>query len=203
MAEYKPAFLADMLKESLRQGITPSLTISSNSMSPLLRCGDRVGLQMLDPASAQPGQIITFSNSNDPDDLITHRVAGTALNNGEAKIATYGDRTLLFDSPVAHEDVLGIVTWRRRNGRFLNLMSGQGARLSKKLTQRSRESLKRATGLQPNIHELDNVKIYKSNQLCLRYKKKMIVRILSRANYLWASLLTLFTEYSPNSGREE
>ncbi len=203
MAKYKPAFLADMLKESLQQGITPSLTISSNSMSPLLRSGDRVGLQLLDPAAAQPGQIITFSNSTDPDDLITHRVAGTALENGEAKIATYGDRTLLFDNPVAHEDVLGIVIWRRRHGRLLNLMSGQGAGLSEKLTLRARESLKRATGLQTDIHELDSVTINKSNQLCLRYRKKMSVRILSRANYLWASLLTLFVEYSPNSGRKE
>lgn len=203
MAEYKRAFLADMLKESIQQGTTPSLTVSSNSMSPLLRSGDQIGLQKLDPAAAQPGQIITFTNLNEADDLITHRVAGTTLDHGVEKIATYGDRSLLFDSPVAFDDVLGVVVWRRRSGRVLNLANGRGAKLSKTLGRQARERIRDATGLPPDHYELNRKSLVDSNQLCLRYRKKMSVRFLWRAKYLWASILTLFMEYLPQSRGQE
>ena len=203
MTQYESAFLAEMLKESIQQGTTPSLMVVSNSMSPLLCSGDQVGLQVLVPSQAQLGQIITFSNSNDPDDLITHRVADTVIVNGKAKIATFSDRTLQFDMPVAHEDVVGLVIWRRRKGHVLDLMSGQGAWLNKKLSRQAREGLRRATGLRLGSSELDSETINRSNEICRRYRKKVSARILWRANYLWASLLTLYTEHLPNTGKEE
>lgn len=199
MAKYKPAVLADMLKESIRQGTTPSLTVTSNSMSPLLRAGDQVGLQQLLPSDAQPGQIITFADSANPGDLITHRMAGTSMANGEVRFATYGDRSLLFDCPVAPEDVVGVVIWRQRNGRILDLKDGQGAWLNKKLAEHSREGLRRASGLQPGNQELDKETVSRSNEQCHRNRKKASVRLLGRVNYLWASTLTLFTEYFPKS----
>ena len=202
MAEFEATLLAEMLRESIKQGTTPSLAVTSNSMSPLLRSGDHVGLQELVPSKAQPGQIITFSNTGQ-DDLITHRIAGIVLENGEAKIATLGDRTLLFDVPVAPEDVVGQVIWRRRNGRTLNLMSGRGAWLSGKLEYQAREELRRATGLRLGNNELDSESINRSNGMCRRYRKNLGARILWRINYLWASMLAITAEYLPNSGETE
>jgi hypothetical protein len=199
MADYKPAFLADMLKESIRQGTTPSLTVTSNSMSPMLRAGDQVGLQELVPALAQPGQIITFSDSSNLDNLITHRMAGTSLVNGEVQFITYGDRTLLFDTPVALDNVVGFVVWRRRNSHILDLSSGQGAWLNAKLAKQSQIGLKRTTGIRPGIQDFDHTTAIRCNEHGQRFRKRASVRLLSRVNYLWASMLVLYTENFPKS----
>ncbi len=203
MAEYRPAFLAEMLKESIQQGITPSLTVSSNSMAPLLRSGDHIGLQKWEAATAQPDQIITFSNSNDPDDLITHRLAGTILENDAEKLVTFGDRSLLFDLPVARHDALGVVVWRRRNGRTLSLVNGPGAKLSQTLGRQARERISRATGLPLDKYEFDRATIERSNELCLRYRRKMSIRFLWRTTYLWALIHTLLVDFFAHSGGQE
>ncbi|NCF65610.1 MAG: S24 family peptidase [Anaerolineaceae bacterium] len=58
MTQYETVFLADLLKESIQQGTTPSLTVVGDSMSPLLRSGDQVGLQIAVLSQLQAGQII-------------------------------------------------------------------------------------------------------------------------------------------------
>lgn len=202
MAEFEGTLLAEILRESIKQGTTPNLVVTSNSMSPLLQSGDRIGLQDFVPAEAQPGQIITFSDTN-RDNLITHRIAGSVLENGKIKLVTFGDRTLLFDMPVAAEDVVGQVIWRRRNGRTLDLMSGLGAWLNCKLDGQAREGLKRASGLRLGNNKLDSKTINRSNGVCRNYRRNLGARIRFRINYLWASALTILVEYFSNSGWEE
>lgn len=203
MVEHEQTLLAEMLKESILQGTTPCLTIISNSMSPLLRSGDQVGLREMVPTQAQPGQIITFSSSNDGRELITHRVAGVVMENGEEKIATFGDRTLRLDSPVAHEAVIGQVIWRRREGHFVDLMNGQGAWLSEKLAHHANNNLERASGLHIGSSEWDNDIINTSNEICSRQRSRLSTRVYLRFSFLWASLLILYSEYLPHSGKTE
>ena len=148
MVDDEQFLLVQMLRESIQQGITPSLTVISDSMSPLLRQGDKVGLRKLPPEQAEPGQIITFSKPHEGQSLITHRIAGVVLDNGEEKLATFGDRSLLLDTPVNLEDVVGLVIWRQRGNHAINLMSGPGARLNKKLANRANKNLKMASGFE-------------------------------------------------------
>ena len=117
MAGEEQSIVAEMLRESLQYGASPSLTVVSNSMSPLLRSGDQVVLSSVGPRQIEAGQTITFVTADDRRILITHRVAGSVAGNGNSTVSTFGDRSLLFDPPVAVEDVIGQVVCRRRNGR--------------------------------------------------------------------------------------
>lgn len=194
MTQYEPLFLADMLKESIQQGTTPSLTVVSNSMSPLLRPGDQVGLQIVVLAQLCRGHIVTFSNPRDPADLVTHRVVGTFPDEEASKIITFGDRMLMFDMPISMDDVVGRVIWRCRNGRVLDLDSGKGAWLSKKLAQQAMLLLQRISGMPLDDDELELETIDKSNALYRQKGRKLSARLLRRANYLWASILASYVD---------
>jgi hypothetical protein len=194
MTQYEPVFLAELLKESIQQGTTPSLTVVSSSMSPLLRSGDQVGLQIVELAQIRRGQIVTFSNPRDPADLVTHRVVGTIPAEEASKIITFGDRTLMFDMPISMENVVGRVIWRRRNGRVLDLESGKGAWLSDKLAQQAFALLQRLSGMPLDDDELELDTIDKSNELYRQSGSKMSTRLLRRANYLWASILAYYAD---------
>ncbi len=194
--------LAEMLRDSIRQGTTPSLTIISNSMSPLLRAGDKVGLQELNLANAQPGQIITFLQEESGAKLITHRIAGMFMENGENKIATFGDRSLLFDYPTAHGDIVGQVAWRQRNDRILNLITGRGAWLSEKLAREAKNNLVRTSGFRSDQQALDSDALLLANKKCQQQRKKLGTRICLRFRYLWAFLLVAYTQSLTRLGQE-
>ena len=121
-----PALIADMLRQSLEQGDTPFLTISSDSMAPLLKTGDQVGLEPVEPFQLNPGDIITLAPEGD---LLTHRFWGM----GNGCLRTRGDRPLVFDPLWTSDCLLGRVIVRKRNGRSLSFTSGWGQRLNRHL----------------------------------------------------------------------
>ena len=200
MVEHEQTLLAEMLKESIQRGITPSLTVISDSMSPLLRTGDQVGLQELAPTQARPGQIITFSNPNDERELITHRVAGVVLEKGQEKIAAFGDRSLLFDAPVACENIIGLVIWRRSKNNVVNLLSGHGASLNQKLAQLARRNLERTSGLKLGCSSLESDYLRQANEICRQQRVQPGTRTYLRIRYLWASLIILYSGYLAQVG---
>jgi len=163
-------------------------------MSPLLRSGDQVGLQIIVLSQIRHGQIITFSSPHDPAELVTHRVVGTISDEEASKIVTFGDRTLMFDAPITMEDVVGRVIWRQRKGRILNLDCGKGAWLSNKLAQQAKALLQRTSGMSLDDNELEIDVIDKANELYRQNGRKLSARLLRRANYLWASILTYYAD---------
>ncbi len=130
LTEQNKSLAAAMLRQSLTQGQTPFLTVSSASMTPLLKTGDQIGLEPATLSQLQPGDIITLAPEGD---LLTHRFWG--LENGQLR--TRGDRLLLFDPLWPADCLLGRVSVRRRNGRSLSFTSGQGQRLNKHLARLS------------------------------------------------------------------
>jgi hypothetical protein len=194
MKQYEPIFVADLLKQSIRQGTMPSLTVVSNSMSSLLRPGDQVGLQIVELSQIRSGHIVTFSNPRDPGDLVIHRVVGATADEEAGKILTIGDRTLILDKLVSMEDVVGRMIWRRRNGRVLDLEVGKGAWLSDKLAQQAKALLQRIRGMSLDDGEIELETIDRSNELCLKNGGKLRAYLLRRANYLWASILVYYAD---------
>ncbi len=196
MSDDEQFMLVQILKESVQQGMTPSLTVISDSMSPMLCRGDKVGLRQLPPNHAEPGQIITFANPDDGQRLITHRVAGVFLENGKDKLATYGDRSLLLDLPVSFDDVIGLVVWRQRESNYIDLMSGLGAWLNKKLAIRAHKNLELATGLDIGKRTaIDSETVLLSNETCQRQRRKISKRLYFRLSYLWAYILTIASDF--------
>ena len=134
MTQYDAIPLANVLKSHIRGERIAQLTVASHSMSPLLNIGDIIGLQQIDPPAVRPGQIITFRDPNNPDGLLTHRVAAVYGAGQDAPVVlTRGDRMLVFDWPLKEDDLVGHVIWRVRNGRKLLLEEGSGAWLSRRL----------------------------------------------------------------------
>lgn len=104
----------------------PFLEVSSNSMAPLLRRGDAVGLALAGRQQLHQGDLVTFCEDGQ---LTTHRFWGEAAQ----QMISRGDRSSAFDRPWAPDALLGRVVVRRRADRSLALDRGRGARLSWRL----------------------------------------------------------------------
>lgn len=118
--------LVEILRESLANGRQPLLTITSNSMSPLLRQGDQIMLAHTPVSRLAPGDII----STDADQFIlTHRY----WYRDNSKIFTRGDRPLHFDQPQASESYIGRAICRKRGHTYLSIENGLGYWLNKHL----------------------------------------------------------------------
>lgn len=68
-----------------------SATVMSGSMTPTLEMGDIVIERPIAPAAARVGDVITFSDPNDKDRLITHRVRSMSVTGDEYTFETKGD----------------------------------------------------------------------------------------------------------------
>lgn len=94
-------------------------------------------------------------------DLLTHRFWGWE----DGRFRTRGDRMIVFDPLWPPDCLLGRVAERRRNGRILTITSGRGQRLNRHL----------ARLIMTESHFLD---------------RKCLIRLIHRANFAWASLMT-------------
>jgi hypothetical protein len=114
--------VAEALRASMRQGRMPFLEVSSNSMAPLLRQGDSVGLAPALSQQLQRGDLITFVENGH---FTTHRYWGQTAE----QMLTRGDRSATFDQPWTAASLVGRAVVRRRGSRALLLYRGTGARL--------------------------------------------------------------------------
>lgn len=131
MVDIDAPIMASLLRRSLERGETPRLEISSNSMSPLLRRGDKILLEAITPEQLKSGDIITLVW---PESLVTHRYWAKEGEPHAPRMLTRGDRPLVFDKPWPTEALIGRVNGRFRNGRTLSLTNGIGLRLNRHLT---------------------------------------------------------------------
>ncbi len=191
--------LADVLRDHIREDQIARLTVSSNSMAPLLKSGDIIGLQQADPSDIQCGQIITFCDPQDPQTLLTHRVAASWQDEqGEQFILTRGDHRLLFDRAFRFEQVVGHVIWRIRDGRRLRIDQGMGAWLSRQLGRIAERERRQITGIDlARIYNNHKALTTANNQTRVIRKGKQagIVRAVSRrSGQLLAAVVLLFSK---------
>ena len=124
MAGIEHSVLIALLQSSLARGQTCYLTVSSDSMAPLLQAGDEVAVVARPPGRLRRGDIVVVDEESG---LLTHRYWG---KDGKGKLVTRGDRSLVFDPAWEPERLLGRVNARRRRGRTLSLERGTGAWLA-------------------------------------------------------------------------
>ncbi len=126
----KPLLLADLLRQGLHQGQKSQLEVSSNSMAPLLRRGDRVILEAVTPEQLAPGDVITLA---DLTGITTHRYWSKTAVTDPPRLLTRGDRPLVFDPPWPPEALVGRMVGRSRRTKSLWVTSGAGRLLNRHL----------------------------------------------------------------------
>lgn len=130
MVQPDAAMIAGLLHESMKDGKVPFLTVTSNSMRPLLRRGDQVGLSATTLQQLTPGDVIVV---RDGDTFLTHRFVAIRQKDAETMLLTRGDRPLALDPPWSPDRYVGRVTVLRRSGRVLSLEHGAGRWLNQHL----------------------------------------------------------------------
>jgi len=85
-----------------------ALTVLSGSMSPGLPVGAIAFVRPVDPATVEPGDVITFQRAPDAPELVTHRVLAVDASSGVPVFTTKGDANEDADvDPVAASAVQG------------------------------------------------------------------------------------------------
>lgn len=127
MTQPDPTLIADLLRRALAQGQRPWLTVSSNSMLPLLAKGDAIQMAPCSAETLPPGEIVVVESEGA---LLAHRYQGLIWRQGQAYVLTRGDRPLATDPLQPDTALLGWVVARRRGQRILAFDQGGGRRLN-------------------------------------------------------------------------
>jgi hypothetical protein len=131
-ANVSPLMMAELLRESLTRGKQPLLTVTSNSMAPLVYRGDRISIEEVQVTTLQPGDVVVYTDS---DSLNSHRYWRSTGDAGTVRLLTKGDRQRCFDTPWPANQLVGRVVSRRRGHNRLPLTSGYGRWLNRQLAR--------------------------------------------------------------------
>ena len=101
-------------KDAALFGYKPYI-VTSNSMQDTFQAGDLTVSKQVDPATLEPGDIVTF-RSIDPvnyGQVVTHKIKSITTYEGEPAFVTYGTTTVVEDAyPVPFSQVLGQYQFR-------------------------------------------------------------------------------------------
>lgn len=105
----RSAAVADLLRETLLEGGRRAVvTVTSSSMEPTLRQGDRITIEGTDPSRLRRGDIVVYESPLAG--LVVHRLMWRVPPFGAPRVAfTKGDALLYLDRPFAIQEVLGRV----------------------------------------------------------------------------------------------
>jgi hypothetical protein len=185
MSVVSPGLMADMLREALERGQNPGITISSDSMAPLLRRGDLIRLAAASPDTLLPGEVIVVRA---PADLLTHRYWGALHGSDGAWLLTRGDRQRHFDALTPARDLVGRVVARERGRRRLLLISGLGGLLDRHLARLAALEIRLfAAGVQPPG---GGESLTRHGRFAGSRADSLFVRLVRRAVFTWARLWT-------------
>lgn len=82
-------------------------SVQSGSMAPQISTGALVLSQKVDVKNLRVGDVVTYTDRNNPKKTITHRI--TELNSPtETKVTTKGDANLEHDKPIMPQQILGV-----------------------------------------------------------------------------------------------
>jgi signal peptidase I len=192
MSEIDSALLADLLRQAMREGKLPFVTVVSNSMSPLIRQGDQIRIGPTTAENLQPGDIIVYSGLAD---LITHRYWGFLSDKDQTQLVTKGDRPQHFDQPFTQANFVGQVIGRRRNRQLLNLSTGAGKWLNNHLAKLARLEIrlfsKSLTLLTPSQVQPTQVQLPSAGGRLSDSQNGLLIRLIRRFLYTWAIILNM------------
>lgn len=114
-----------LLKEGLERNQRARLQVSSQSMRPLLRPGDTILVQQIDPIQLAMGDLVVLDRNAD---LAIHRLIKLDI---DEQYHTKGDNVPFSDPPVSGTKILGRVVAIERGRRCIDLTAPQWARVNR------------------------------------------------------------------------
>jgi len=106
----------ELAAEVLRSSGSVCMRVTGWSMLPVLWPGDTLVIEHVNSDAISEGDIVLFSSGHR---FVAHRVVIKDSVSGGSKLQTRGDAVGRPDSPVAHDDLLGRVSWIVRNGKSI------------------------------------------------------------------------------------
>lgn len=173
----------------MQQGHHPGLTLDSDSMAPLLRCGDQIFLEPVAYTQLRPGDVITVLKQSQ---FLTHRYWGTIRKGNSVFLITRGDRPLIFDPLWPASSLVGRVVACHRRGRRLNLKEGPGARLNRRLAGLAMAELRWVAGIDGDLFFSSAAQVKEVNIAVAGRQKLFAARLLRRFFLLFALITAEF-----------
>ena len=175
-----------MLCQSLQEGVRPFLTVTSNSMFPLIRRGDEIQLAQADQNELDLGDIIVVE---DDGGFLAHRYWSSFSSDGDNYLVLRGDRLKTFDPPYSASQFIGRVVARRRNNLILDLSHGIGRQLNTQLGR-----IAALTVPPPSPPSIEPTASLVRDHQRKKQSNRFIRRALNRVLYFTSQLLTLATD---------
>jgi signal peptidase len=93
-----------------------SLVVMSGSMEPALHVGDVVIVREIAPLDARIGDVVTFTDPEDPSRLLTHRVRSITVSGSDVSVQTMGDANTTAERwQISENGLIGRVEVRLRH----------------------------------------------------------------------------------------
>jgi hypothetical protein len=113
----------EVIQEKLAEGIPLSSPVTSKSMSPLIKPGDKIEIHAASAENLKKDAIIALRIG---DEIVAHRFIGRIVQNGAVKLLAKSDSALTADLPVSVNCLVGVVTRRERDKKPLQFSSPKG-----------------------------------------------------------------------------
>ena len=110
------ALKCELAGEVLRSSGSLRLRVTGWSMLPTIWPGDTLVVEYAASSDVLDGDVVVFSNGRR---FVAHRVVKKTSGPGDSMVQTQGDALSLPDSPVAHDELLGKVSFIVRNGKLV------------------------------------------------------------------------------------
>lgn len=112
--------ITHLINEELNSGKVFQFTVSTLSMHPLIKPGDKIMVRKGPSETLKCGDIVVFEEYGE---LCTHRLLCNKISNSKIKFITKGDNSLVIDRPISKEELLGKVVGIKRGSKFIDLES--------------------------------------------------------------------------------
>ena len=111
------------------------LTVTSDSMRPLLRAGDVVVVQPIEPRALQPGDVVVAQRNGE---WITHRLVAI----DERGWHTHGDNTRYADEAAGADEIVGRVIAIERGDQTIDLQQPRWRAIDRRINRVQRVQLR-------------------------------------------------------------
>lgn len=148
------------------------LTVTSDSMRPLLRAGDMVVAQPVDPNALQPGEVLVVQRGGE---WITHRL----LAIDEQGWHTQGDNLRCADEAAAADQIVGRVIAIERGSQTIDLQQAGRRAIDRHINRVQRAQRRALIGARPISRGRPGL-IRRGFTALLTWPFQMLVRLLIR-----------------------
>ncbi len=189
MPDIDPQIIAELTIVSLREGKNPFVTVTSNSMAPLIRTGDELQITTAEISDLEPGDVIALDTG---EGMLAHRYWNLIQGRDKDLLLTKGDSSVEFDPPFELADYVGLIIARRRGETLLSFKEIP-ARWFNRLVFQLLKFDHRFTGAKSLSHSAKlKFQVEKENNVSRRIVKRTIHFLV----YVLVRMITLLLDFT-------